>query len=87
MQTFECFVMFSEALKLQQDNNNIMTSLKPKELVTLLNIIEEDLVEKNSLEKWVSNRLWEYRKLLLNELFSVYAVDYIRISRDLTTLR
>ena len=87
MQTFECFVMFSEALKLQQDNNIIMTSLKPKELVTLLNIIEEDLVEKNSLEKWVSNRLWEYRKLLLNELFSVYAVDYIRISRDLTTLR
>ena len=51
MQTFECFVMFSEALKLQQDNNNIMTSLKPKELVTLLKIIEEDLVEKNSLEK------------------------------------
>ena len=51
MQMIECFVMFSEALKLQQDNNNIMASLKPKELVTLLNIIEEDLVEKNSLEK------------------------------------
>ena len=51
MQTIECLVMFSEALKLQQDNNIIMTSLKPKELVTLLNIIEEDLVEKNSLEK------------------------------------
>ena len=29
----------------------VMASLKPKELVTLLNIIEEDLVEKNSLEK------------------------------------
>ena len=51
MPTIECFVMFSEALKLQQDNNIIMASLKPKELVTLLNIIEEDLVEKNSLEK------------------------------------
>ena len=52
MQIIECFVMFSEALTLQQDNNNIiMASLKPKELVTLLNIIEEDLVEKNSLEK------------------------------------
>ena len=41
--------MFSEALILQQINS--MASLKPKELVTLLNIIEEDLVEKNSLEK------------------------------------
>ena len=41
--------MFSEALKLQRYNK--MSSLKPKELVTLLNIIEEDLVEKNSLEK------------------------------------
>ena len=28
-----------------------MTSLSPKELVSLLNIIEEDLTEKNSLEK------------------------------------
>ena len=32
-------------------NRAVMASLKPKELVTLLNIIEEDLVEKNSLEK------------------------------------
>ena len=49
MQSPECGVMFSEALKLQRYNK--MSSLKPKELVTLLNIIEEDLVEKNSLEK------------------------------------
>lgn len=33
---------------------NKMSSLKPKELVTLLNIIEEDLVEKNSLENLCS---------------------------------
>ena len=78
--------MFSEALKLQQDNNNIMASLKPKELVTLLNIIEEDLVEKNSLEKWASNRLRE-KNSIINEIFLVYAVDYIRISRGLTTSR
>ena len=86
MQTIECFVMFSEALKLQQDNNNIMASLKPKELVTLLNIIEEDLVEKNSLEKWASNRLNE-KNSITKELLSVYAADYIRISRGLTTSR
>ena len=28
-----------------------MATLSPKELVLLLNIMEEDLVEKNSLEK------------------------------------
>ena len=29
-----------------------MATLNPKELVSLLNIIEEELVEKNSLEKY-----------------------------------
>ena len=41
--------MFSEALLLIP--GIIMATLSPKELVSLLKIMEEDIVEKNSLEK------------------------------------
>ena len=67
----------------------VMASLKPKELVTLLNIIEEDLVEKNSLEKWVKASEWTVNEDLWFSTLdvSVCAADSTKTSAGPTTSR
>ena len=61
-----------------------MATLNPKELVSLLNIIEEELVEKNSLEKYDPSTKISHKYILP---FSVYAADFINVSVAETTLK